>query len=54
MFTVVDKETGQTYVVYGSNGHFFLTYDETTDEWAYKDMNYCRPCKPEEVQHGNQ
>lgn len=49
MFTVVDKETGETYCVYGNNGLFFLTYDEASDTWAYKDMNLCRPCKPEEV-----
>lgn len=49
MFTVVDKETGETYVVYGIAGNYFLIYDEAADVWEYKRMSYCRPCKPEEV-----
>ena len=49
MFTVVDKETGETYVVYGIAGNYFLIYDEAADGWEYKRMSYCRPCKPEEV-----
>ena len=48
MFIVVDKETGQTYAVYGTNGYYFLIYDHVNDVWTYKGMDSCRPCKPEE------
>lgn len=49
MFTVKDKETGETYVVYAVDGLYFLTYDEDLDRWYAIEICRCIPVKGEEV-----
>ena len=44
MFKVIDKTTGEVFIVYGLNGTHFLIYDAVHEWWFYKDMNECRPC----------
>ena len=52
MFTVKDKETGETYEVYAVDGLYFLTYDEDFDRWYSIEMCRCRPVKAKEVSKG--
>lgn len=54
MFSVIQKDTGLLFVVYGINGQYFLIYDEQKCVWVYMLMDLFRPATTEEVQHGNQ
>lgn len=43
MFKVMDKNTGEVFMVYGLNGTHFLIYNAELDWWYYKPIDECKP-----------
>ena len=47
MFKVVDKNTGEVYVVYAIAGMHFMLFDEADDCWFFGEITNYRPFEEE-------
>ena len=47
MFKVVDKNTGEVYVVYAFVGMQFMLFNEESDCWVFRDIDDFRPFEEE-------